>query len=520
LNPSLSRRGPDWNGSTHFNQFGDERIVKLIQHSDERSESDLGDDPSKLEWELRAREDSIRFEKEKLNEIKERLEKIEERIDEIREESPSLRDSLKAIFSWRNYSVYLATSWVFTAFSYMGQFFNLYALEELRWEYVLIGTVLSMTAAISAISRLIGGYVGDVSNRKYVSVVAMFMMAVYNLILGIFDEFTWILIALLFMSTMDVFKGGSTAFIMDNIPREHSGLGISLFTAGRVFGIVTLAVFVILTQQLEFGPSLRLMFLTGGLFLLVSTIARAVLLEGKAPEIKREGVSLVRSFIQENRRAASLLFKMVPGMIAIVIIDSLSDALFKFGAYIYIYEEVGIKIPGLILMSIITIVVSVPLLLGTGRMSDRRGETKTSLIVYSIMPVCALLLIIAPIVPYWAPMSLVNQAESLFSGLSAVFSTPFLAIVLKSVNDAVWYLVLLTIIQKNLPRRDTAKILSVFWFIVFLFASIGPLLGGLVFQYFPQGHLFIVVFLLNIIILGWIARQGLVKDNVDTESTQ
>ncbi|MBY8998441.1 MAG: MFS transporter, partial [Candidatus Thorarchaeota archaeon] len=193
--------------------------MKLTQHSDERSEPDLGDEPSKLERDLLALEDSIESEKERLNEIKAKLSKIEGKIDEIKKYSPSLIDSLRTIFSWRNYSVYLATSWIFTAFSYMGSFFNLYLYEELHWGYLLIGTVLSFISAISAISRLIGGYVGDVSNRKYLSVVSMLMLAVYNLIMGIFVEFTWIIIALLFFSTMDVFKGGSTAFIMDNIPK-------------------------------------------------------------------------------------------------------------------------------------------------------------------------------------------------------------------------------------------------------------------------------------------------------------
>jgi len=493
--------------------------VKLIQHSDDRSECVLSEDPSKLEWDLLAWEESIQYEKERLDKLRKRLQKVEDRLDEIKEKRPTLMRSLRAIFSWRNYSVYLATSWIFTAFSYMGLFFNLYLLEELHWEYWLIGAVLTLTNVISATSRFVGGYVGDVVNRKYLSVAAMFMMAAYNLILGISVEFTWIFIALLFMSTMDVFKGGSTAFIMDNIPKEHSGLGISIFSAGRVLGIITLGVFVILTPMLGFGVSLRLMYLTGGVFLVIAAFTRAVLLEGKTPELKREGMSLVRSFVQDNKRALKLLFKAVPGMIAIVIIDSLSDSLFKFGAYIYIYEVVGIEITGLILMSIITIVVSVPMMLGTGRMSDRRGEKRTALIVYSIMPICALLLVLAPIFPYWAPLSLIDQVRYLFSGLEVIFSTPFLAIVLKSVNDAVWYLLLLTIIQKNLPRRDTAKILSVFWFIVFMFASIGPTVGGFVFQYFYQGHLFIVVLLLNLIILGWIARLGLVRENRDAEST-
>ncbi len=510
-------------------------MVKLIQHSDDRSKRELDDEPSKIEldlltWEdlpesLQEREERERIariedEKKKLHEIREKLDRFEERLYEIREESPSLLDSLRTIFSWRNYSVYLTTSWVFTAFSYMGSFFNLYLHEELSWDYWLIGVVLSITAAVSALSRLVGGYVGDVSNRKHLSVIAMLMMAGYNLIMGIFVEFTWIIIALLLFSTMDIFKGGSTAFIMDNIPKRHGGLGISLFSAGRAFGIVTLGVFVILSTSMEFGESLRLMFLIGGLSLLFGAFARAALLEGKALEKRREGLSLIQSFIQDNKRAVGLLVRAVPGLLAIVVLDAISDALFRFGAYIYIYGEVGIEIPGLILMTILTIIISVPMLLGTGRFSDRRGEKKTALIAYSIMPICAILLFISPSFPYWAPIALKNQADLLFAGLGAVFSTPFLALTLKSVNDAVWYLLLLTIIQKNLPRYDTAKILSVFWFVVYLLSSVGPSFGGVVFQYFPQSYLFIIVFLLNIIILGWIARQGLVKPTEKTESSQ
>jgi MFS family permease len=200
-------------------------------------------------------------------------------------------------------------------------------------------------------------------------------------------------------------------------------------------------------------------------------------------------------------------------MLAVVVIDSLSDSLFKFGAYIYIYEEVRIEIPGIIIMSLVTILVTVPLMLGAGRLSDRYSLKKLALAIYSIVPICALLLVVSPMMPFWAPIWVINGAESLMVGLGAIFSTPFLAILLKSINDSVWYLLLLIIIQKNLPRKDTAKILSVFWFIVWMCASIGPYLGGLIFQYFYQGDLFLVIMLLNLVILGWIARQGLVRKN-------
>jgi len=169
-------------------------------------------------------------------------------------------------------------------------------------------------------------------------------------------------------------------------------------------------------------------------------------------------------------------------------------------------------------MTLVTIFVSVPLMLGAGRSSDRYSLKKMALVVYSVVPVSAVLLVISPIIPFWAPTSIINGAESLVVGLGVIFSTPFLAIIMKSVNDSLWILLLLIIIQKNLPRRDTSKILGVFWFIVWMCASIGPLVGGFVFQYLYQGDLFIVVIMLNLLILGWIAKQGLIKENEQAET--
>ncbi|MFW9925366.1 MAG: hypothetical protein ACFFDM_01225, partial [Candidatus Thorarchaeota archaeon] len=171
--------------------------MKLIQHSDDRRENDLDGGPPKTETDLLVWEDlieserekekeerlgKIREEKEKLDKIKHKLDRIQDRLDEMKEESPSLIDSIKIIFSWRNYSVYLATAWIFSAFSYMGLFFNLYFLELYPGDYVTLGAIISISNAVAAISRLGGGYVGDVVNRKHLSVIAMFMMAAYNLV--------------------------------------------------------------------------------------------------------------------------------------------------------------------------------------------------------------------------------------------------------------------------------------------------------------------------------------------------
>ena len=40
-------------------------------------------------------------------------------IDEVQEQDMDVRASLRAVFSWKNYRVYLATAWMFNAFNYL-----------------------------------------------------------------------------------------------------------------------------------------------------------------------------------------------------------------------------------------------------------------------------------------------------------------------------------------------------------------------------------------------------------------
>ena len=466
-------------------------MTELIQRTDERKEKELADNPDVLGPEL--------------------LDDKQDTDSERTAEEVGLRDSLKAIFSWRNYSVYLTTGWVITSFSYMGLFLSLYFID-LNWEYVVIGAIFSFANFVAITSRFIGGYIGDVVNRKHLAAAATFCLAIYNLLLGLSVEFTIIFIALLFGALVEIFKGGSSAFIMENIPKEHSGLGISLFTSsGRVFGVIALAALVILVPVLGFGAALRTMFLVGGILLLVAAGARSLLLKGGAPKEKKDERSVLRAFFEDNRRAAGILFRAAPGLLAVVVVDGLSDSLFKFGANIYIYEVIGIGFEGIVVMTLSTAILSIPLLLKMGRMSDRKGVTKAALIVYSAMPICAILMILSPLIPYWAPEAWIQGVDGLTAGLGAIFSVPFIAVVIKTVNDAVWYLILFTIIQKNLPGKDSSKILSTFWLITYLSTSIGPYLGGLIFQMWIPQYLFVIVLVLNIIIMAAIHLKGLIN---------
>jgi MFS family permease len=425
---------------------------------------------------------------------------------------PSVRAALKAIFAWRNYSIYLGTAWIFNATAAIYGYFNLY-LYQIGWDFMTLGIVSSITAIISATARLLGGYVGDIANRKHLSVIGMFLAAIFNLIMGWSTEFVLIFIALILYSLIDLAKGGSTAYIMDNIPRDHSGLAISLFTAGTSFGIITLVVFHGIMPYLGFIEGLRLMFFIAGCLVMIGTIIRAVFLEGGEQERREQVGPVWKDFLSENKRAVMSIMAMMPGVLGIVMIDALSDSLFKFGALIYTNEFLNVDFAGINIIVLVPLIVAVPLQLKIGRMSDRKGIKRTAIAIYSVMPICAFLMMIAQQFPYWAPQEFMNFANQLIPGLGVIFTTPFVAIVVKYINDTLWYLVLLTMIQKNMPRTDTAKILGVFWFIVFIFTPIGPFLGGIIFTFLDPATLFGLVCVANILILVAITRVGFENGN-------
>ena len=285
-------------------------------------------------------------------------------------------------------------------------------------------------------------------------------------------------------------------------------LALSLFTAGRTLSLITLIVFGITFPLLGFYVY-RQLHLAAAVMLFLATAIRAKYLESSPQEGRAEGSRLWRTFLEDNKRALRILLTLIPGMIIVCIFDSISDSFFKLGALIYMYEELFIDVPSMVVMFIVTISIQVPLILKVGRLTDRRGVKTTALAVYAIMPLSAVLLIIAAWIPDWAPLSFGLAANSIVPGLGVIFKTSFLAVVMKYVNDILWYTIVLVLIRKRLPSKDTSKILSMFWFIVWITASLGPYVGGLISEATSITSLFVMVFILNIVILLAIARYDL-----------
>jgi MFS family permease len=460
-------------------------VSELIPESEDRSEARLEREP----------------EDQQLPPNIELIPSAEPETDTVSETDTNLRSALREIFSWRNYAIYLLTSWIFGAFDKLNYFFNLYLLE-IGWEILFIGSVGSMISVVTLLSRFFGGYVGDVVDRKVLSTVGMLIAAIYSILIGLFVDTTILIFALVISSLLSIVKGGSTAYIMDNIPKKHSGLALSLFTAGGVFGVITLLTFHYLVTITEFAFAFRVLYLLGGIVFLGSTIARAVLLDSSKPQGREEGRPVWKDFIHQNINSIRLFISLAPGIVFIMVVDAISDSLFNFGAPIYTNEILGVRIIGINIIVLTALVVSVPLLLSVGRSSDKRNPKHVALMVYSLMPVCALLLILAPVFPVWGPASFIDAADAIFPGLGVIFTTPFLAIMIKTVNDSLWWLVILTVIRRSLPAQNTSKILAVYWIIVAIFRSVGPFLGGVMYVFLDPATIFIFVLVLNLIILG------------------
>jgi len=227
--------------------------MKVVQKDDARSEDILDNDAS--DGEIKGLSDP------------EVLDHIEH--EEVQNQNIGIRSSLKAVFAWKNFRIYLATSWIFSGFLYLQSFFNLY-LWSIIPSLVFIGAVSSLTAIIGTAARFFGGYVGDTFNRKTLSVVSMLILAIYYLMIGIFTDPLFILVALIIGATVEITKGGSTAYIMDNIPRDHSGFALSLFTAGRTLSLITLIIFGITFPLFGF-EIYRQLFVVGAVMLFLGT---------------------------------------------------------------------------------------------------------------------------------------------------------------------------------------------------------------------------------------------------------
>ncbi len=420
--------------------------------------------------------------------------------------------SVKVVLTYQSYSVYLVTSWILGVFgiimqSYLMLFLRdylLFYIPSVDFVYITIGILLVVYMATELVARFFGGYVGDNYNRKKLSVLTMLFGGIGMLVLAFSTGIPLLLIGSLIMAGTALFASGSTSYIYEQIPPEHSGLAMGIFQTSSGFGLIGLG---LVTWLLEIGTpfviTIQIVFLIGAICYIIAAIIRAVFLRPPKPinRINREK-NAPREFIKQNSNALKLLYLILPIFMAVLILDAFSDGFYRFVSMFYLNETLAFTIGEISIMLIIVLAFSIPLSVTVGGFFDRRGSRRAILAVYSVMPITLVLLILAPIFPYWLPIQVVEPLVAMYPILEPLVSTAFIAIAMKQINDILWWTLILTYLRKAIPRSETAKMLSIFFIIVMLAFVITPVPSGILYTYYGALPLLGLTLGINLIILG------------------
>ena len=424
--------------------------------------------------------------------------------DESHDDPSSLTwiQSVRKIVSNKNFTVFLLTNWVFASFGVVNRYFNLF-FRDIGITYTLIGVLASSVSLVSLTGFLFAGYLADNFDRRHMAIITIGVNTIAYFILAFANDFWSIAFGFTTFGLSNFTGAGGTAYIMEQIDKRYGGVAVSLFTLGAVLGLIPLFFFgYLLDFGMAFLQVMRLFLFIAGIAYLFCTIARVLFLDPSPPiERVNHSDSMLSDLLSETKRGIKLLVKVFPIFIIIICLDALSDSFYGFASLFYVNETLNFGIGEINFMLLLTLCISVPLTLYLGRVFDRHGGRRLTIAVYLVMPLAVSLLIMAQWVTYIAPLEWRESLDSVYPGLSVIFSLAFIATAMKSINDVLWLSVINTYIQKSLPRRDLGKMLALTTFFILLLATIGPTPAGLIYELYEGLPLLLIALALNIVIL-------------------
>ncbi|MHA2188406.1 MAG: MFS transporter, partial [Candidatus Thorarchaeota archaeon] len=388
--------------------------------------------------------------------------------------------SVRRVLSNRNWAIYLGTVWIYSSLTVLNQYFTLY-FRDIGISYVMVGVLFSMMFVVNMIGTMFSGYIADNYDRRKLSGITMIVNSIAFLMLSLTTDLLAITISIVIFGLSSFTSTAGQAYSMEQIDRRLGGVANSLFTLGTTWGLVPLfLVTILLGLGTGFIAVMQLLLFIAGILFMISAFIRLTVLKSlpKPDRAERQG-SILRDFLGENLRGLKLLFRVFPVFVAVISLDAFSDAFYRFASLYYVNETLAFTIEEINLMILVTLIFSVPLTLWLGRVFDKRGGRGLTIAVYAVMPIAVGFLILAEQIPYVAPASWLAGLDTVYPGLSIIFSLAFIATALKTINDTLWFSILGTYILKSLPRQDLGKILSLTMVVVFLFVSIGPIPAGI-----------------------------------------
>ncbi len=437
----------------------------------------------------------------------------------IEESVPSTQDyaselswfqTVKKLLSNRNWSIFLSTVWIYSSMVVVYEYFTLY-FRDVGISYIMTGALFSFMFAINVVGNFISGYLVDNYDRRKLSVITMITPGIFFLTVSLTTDVFIIALAILIGGIGSLTTGAGEAYQMQQVDREFSGVAQSMFRLGTSLGIIPLYFFALMLDLgMSFVMLMQVTLFIAAILQFICAIIRATGLEQlPLPKRKTQSDDLLKDFISENIRGLRLLVRVFPIFIVVICIDALSDSFYSFSKNYFVNETLEFGYAEINLMILITLAFSVPLALAVGRVFDKRGGQGLTLAVYCLMPVSIFLLILSQNIRYIAPTTWVNSLNSIYPGLSVVFSLAFIATAIKSVNDILWAMILSSYIQRSMPRSDFGKMLALSSVLVSIFVALGPIPAGIIYTNWQGLPLLVIILILNAVLLCILATKSL-----------
>jgi hypothetical protein len=278
---------------------------------------------------------------------------------------------------------------------------------------------------------------------------------------------------------------------------------MGIFQTGSGFGLIGIGTVIwLLAIGIPFVITIQIMFFIGAICYILAAIIRAIWLKSPRPiNRKTRDTRRSREFVKQNFNALKLLIVLLPVFMAVLVLDALSDGLYRFVVTYYLNEALAFSLTDIALMMAVVLGFSLPLSITVGGFFDKRGSRKAILIVYSVMPITMAILIFAPMFPFYLPQPIVESISLAYPPIAPLLSTPFIALAMKNINDILWWTLILTYLRSSLPRSETAKMLSIFFIITSLSFVATQVPAAYLYTYFGAIPVLLLALGVNLVIV-------------------
>ncbi len=253
---------------------------------------------------------------------------------------------------------------------------------------VLIGYLAAVTSLISALSQLIGGYVGDVWGRKRAIVVFSFVGVANNFIFFIVPGVSWLVLPVVIGSVAGIYGPLFSASLTESMDPHLRPRGIASYSfVNTIPSVFSPYIGGLLISHFGDVSGLRFAFFAAGTTGLAGIIYRSVTLtESYRPRAATGFVEFWRKLVHESSSALVVAGKQVRTLLYFASLAAFGVGLTSSFSVLYFVQSLGFEpyLYGVVVG--ITALVSMILLFPAARMAEKIGLKRAVLFASLSVP--------------------------------------------------------------------------------------------------------------------------------------